>query len=50
MLLDELTKAFDDSLIADLKTRTEAFGGARFGRLAEQGEDLFRKRVARLKF
>ena len=46
MLFAELSKTFNDPLIADLKTRAEAFGGARLGRLAKQREDLFRKRIA----
>ena len=47
MLLDELTKTFDDPLIADLKIGAEAFGGTRFGRLTKQREDLIGKRIAR---
>ena len=49
MLLDELTKSFDKTLIADLKTGADAFGGAWLGRLAEQREDLIWKRIARHK-
>jgi len=46
-LLAESSKRFDETLIADLQTGADAFGGARLGRLAEQGEDLIRERIAR---
>ena len=45
-LLDELAESFDETLIAYLQIRSEAFGSERLGRLAEQSEDLFRKRIA----
>lgn len=45
-LLDELAKSFDETLIADLETRSEAFRSERLRRLAEQSEDLFGKRIA----
>ena len=40
MVLEELAKRFDETLIADLQTRTDRFGRARFGRLGQQCEDL----------
>ena len=46
-MLAESSKRFDETLIADLKTGADAFGGARLGRMAEQGEDLIRERIAR---
>ena len=45
-LVDELAESFDETLIADLKTGAEAIGGTWLGRLAEQDEDLFAKRIA----
>ena len=47
MLLDELTKSFDETLIADLQTRADAFGRARLGRLAKKHEDLLGKGIVR---
>lgn len=44
-LVDELTESFEETLIADLKTGSDAFGGERLGRLAEQSEDLFGERI-----
>ena len=44
-LLDELAERLDQALIAYLKMGSEAFGSEGLGRLAEQGEDLFAKRV-----
>jgi hypothetical protein len=45
-LIDKLPKSFNETLIADLETGADVFGRARLGRLAEQGEDLIRKRIA----
>ena len=45
-LVDELAKSFDETLIAYLEIRSEAFGSERLGRLAEHSEDLFGKRIA----
>ena len=42
-LVDELAESFDETLIAYLQIRSEAFGSKRLGRLAEQSEDLFGK-------
>ena len=47
MLLDECSKSFHETLISDLKTGADAFGGAWLGRLAEQSEDLLGKRIGR---
>ena len=44
-LVDELAESFNEALIADLKTGSEAIGGAWLGRLAEQSEDLFGERI-----
>ena len=48
-MLRELTKTFDETLIADLKSGADAFGRSWLGRLAEQREDLSRKRIGRRK-
>ncbi len=45
-LIDELAKSFDETLIAYLEIRSEAFGSERLGGLAEQSKDLFGKRIA----
>ena len=50
MLLDELTKSFDETLIADLQTGADGFGRAWLGRLAKKGEDLLGKRIVRRQF
>ena len=44
-LVDELAESFDETLIAYLQIRSEAFGSKRLGGLAEENKDLFGKRI-----
>jgi hypothetical protein len=44
-LLSELTKGFDETLIADLEIGADVFGRTWFGGLTEQCEDLVGKRI-----
>ena len=46
VLVDELAESFDQTLIAYLEIGSDAFGSEWLGRLAEQNEDLFAKRIA----
>ena len=46
-MIAELAKTFHQTLIADLQTGADAFGGAWLASWSEQSQDLIRKRVAR---
>ena len=50
MLLEELTKRFDETLVADLQIGADRFGRAWFGRLAKKREDLLGNGIVQRQF